>query len=78
MFKLKNAIIIGSFTQVAATTGITLIIMQLVGLGFIESLNEENLQTVLNKMTETLELDLSIREIKELENNLAFETIKIE
>jgi galactitol-specific phosphotransferase system IIC component len=78
LFKLKNAIIIGSFTQVAATTGITLIIMQLVGLGFIESLNEENLQTVLNKMTETLELDLSIREIKELENNLAFETIKIE
>jgi len=38
LFKLKNAIIIGSFTQVAATTGITLVLMHFVGLGFIESL----------------------------------------
>jgi len=38
LFKLKNTIIIGSFTQVAATTGITLILMQLTGLGFIEAL----------------------------------------
>jgi hypothetical protein len=45
---------------------------------FINALNEEDLQTVLNKMTETLELNLNIQEIKELENNLAFETIKIE
>ena len=38
LFKLKNAIIVGSLTQVIATTGITLILMQLVGLGFVESL----------------------------------------
>ncbi len=38
LFKLKNTIIIGSFTQVAATTGIVLVLMNLLGLGFIESL----------------------------------------
>jgi len=38
LFKLKNAIIVGSFTQVAATTGIVLILMHLAGLGFVESL----------------------------------------
>jgi len=38
LFKLKNAIILGSFTQVAATTGIVLALMQLAGLGFVESL----------------------------------------
>lgn len=38
LFKLKNAIIVGSFTQVTVTTGITLALMHLAGLGFIESL----------------------------------------
>ncbi len=38
LFKLKNAIIIGSFTQVIATTGIVLALMHLIGFGFIESL----------------------------------------
>ena len=38
LFKLKNAIIVGSLTQVAVTTGITLALMQLAGLGFVESL----------------------------------------
>ncbi len=38
LFKLKNTIIIGSFTQVAATTGIVLVLMHLAGLGFVESL----------------------------------------
>ncbi len=38
LFKLKNAIIIGALTQVIATTGIVLGLMQFVGIGFIESL----------------------------------------
>jgi len=38
LLKLKKVIIIGSFSQVAVTTGITLALMQFAGFGFVESI----------------------------------------